>query len=172
MTHSLSLDFGIRIVLIGLGATAVLDLWLLLLNRLGVATQPFALIGRWVGHLWRGRVHHPAIAKAETIQGEALLGWLTHYAVGVVFAVLLAGAVDPQWMNAPTLLPAFALGVATVLAPFCLMQPAMGAGFAASKTPTPWKNRLKSLANHAVFGLGLFVSALALQQLAPLFPQS
>jgi hypothetical protein len=47
-----------------------------------------------------------------------------------------------------------------------VMQPAMGSGFAASRTPTPLKNCLRSLANHTVFGLGLYVSAVLLSLLA------
>jgi hypothetical protein len=39
------------------------------------------------------------------------------------------------------------------------MQPAMGLGVAASRTPSPLKNCLRSVVNHAVFGLGLFLSA-------------
>lgn len=46
------------------------------------------------------------------------------------------------------------------------MQPAMGAGIAAANTPTPWKNRLRSLANHAVFGLGLYLAAALLARIA------
>jgi hypothetical protein len=38
----------------------------------------------------------------------------------------------------------------------------MGAGVASSRTPTPMKNILRSLLNHAVFGLGLYLSALAI----------
>jgi hypothetical protein len=36
-----------RIALIGVGATAVMDLWLVLLKALNVPTLNFALIGRW-----------------------------------------------------------------------------------------------------------------------------
>jgi hypothetical protein len=42
----------------------------------------------------------------------------------------------------------------------------MGAGIASSRTPAPLTNSLRSLANHAVFGLGLYVSAVALTRLA------
>lgn len=73
-------------VLLGIGATAVMDAWLLLLKRLGVPTLNFAFIGRWVGHLLRGQVAHAAIAKAAPVRGELAWGWLTHYAVGVAFA--------------------------------------------------------------------------------------
>jgi hypothetical protein len=39
------------------------------------------------------------------------------------------------------------------------MQPAMGLGIAASKTPQPFINRIKSLINHIIFGCGLFLTA-------------
>jgi hypothetical protein len=45
------------------------------------------------------------------------------------------------------------------------MQPAMGAGLAARRTPRPQAARLHSLAMHVVFGLGLYASALALHSL-------
>ena len=156
-----------KLVLIGLGATAVMDGWLIVLKRMGVKTLDFALVGRWVGHLAHGRVAHAAIAKARPVAGERLMGWSTHAAVGVGFAALLVAVTGVDWLDSPTLAPALAVGVATVAAPLFVMQPAMGAGFAASKTPTPVRNCLRSLANHAVFGLGLYLAALCLRLLAP-----
>ena len=144
---------------IGIGATVVMDVWGLLLRRLGVATLNFAMVGRWAGHLLKGRVRHQAIARAEPVRHELALGWGIHYATGVLFAMLLVGFVGEAWLMAPTLLPAALVGMATVVAPLCFMQPAMGAGLFASKTPTPARNCLKSLATHFVFGVGLFLSA-------------
>lgn len=149
-------------MLIGIGATAVMDAWLLLLKHLGVPTLNFAFIGRWVGHLFRGQFAHAAIAKAVPIRGELAWGWITHYAVGMAFATVLVGLQGADWIRSPTLLPALAVGVCTVAAPLLVMQPAMGSGFAASRTPTPLKNCLRSLANHTVFGFGLYLSALAI----------
>lgn len=146
-------------VLIGIGATAVMDAWLVLLQRLGVPTLNFAFVGRWVGHLLRGQFVHASIAKAAPVRGELAWGWVTHYAVGVVFATVLVGLQGTQWLRSPSLLPALAVGICTVAAPLLVMQPAMGSGFAASRTPTPIKNCLRSLANHTVFGLGLYLSA-------------
>lgn len=148
-----------RVVLIGCGATLVMDLWLMLLKRAGVPTLNFAFIGRWVGHLFRGRVAHAAIGTAAPIANEHLLGWLTHYAVGVAFALLLVGLFGVGWATAPTLAPALAIGVGTVAFPFLVMQPAMGLGIAASRTATPFRSALRSLINHLVFGLGLFLAA-------------
>lgn len=152
-----------QVALIGIGATAFMDAWLALLKRFGVQTLDFALIGRWVGHLGRGKLAHAAIGKAPPIAGERLLGWLTHYAVGIAFAGVLVAVQGSGWMLSPTVLPALALGLCSVVAPFLVMQPAMGAGFAASRTPTPSKNRIRSVANHAVFGLGLYLSAVLIE---------
>ena len=88
-------------MLIGIGATAVMDAWLLLLKHLGVPTLNFAFIGRWVGHLLRGQFAHAAIAKAAPIRGELAWGWLTHYAVGMAFATVLVGIQGADWVRSP-----------------------------------------------------------------------
>ena len=154
-------NFG-QIVLVGIGATAVMDVWLLLLARLGVPTTSFAMVGRWVGHLAHGRFFHAAISRAAPVPFELSLGWLTHYVIGIAYAALLVGAQGTAWLAQPTPLPALGVGVVTVAAPWFVMQPAMGSGFLASKTPAPLKNCLRNLTNHAVFGAGLYLAAAAL----------
>jgi hypothetical protein len=155
-----------EIILIGIGATILMDLWLALLKRMGVKTLNMAFIGRWAGHLAQGRLAHQAIAAAPAIAGERALGWLVHYATGVAFAAALVAVAGHGWLLAPSVGPALAVGVATVGAPLFVMQPSMGLGIASSKTPAPLKNCLRSLANHAVFGLGLYLSALLTQGIA------
>lgn len=161
LTHDLA-----WIALVGAGATALFDLWIAALRRLGVRSLDMALIGRWIGHLARGKFAHAGIASAPPIRAERALGWLTHYAIGVAFAGLLLLALGHEWTRAPTLLPAVAVGIATVLAPLFVMQPALGAGVAFSLTPTPLKNCLRSVVNHGVFGVGLYTAAAALAWLA------
>ncbi|MCE9660702.1 MAG: DUF2938 domain-containing protein [Burkholderiales bacterium] len=156
-----------QIVVVGIGATAVMDAWLALLVRLGVPTTSFALVGRWVAHIPRGRFAHSAIAKAEPVAFELVLGWVTHYAIGIAYAGLLVAVQGVAWLDSPTFLPALALGVVSVAAPWFVMQPAMGAGFAARKTPAPLTNRVRSLANHTVFGFGLFLAAVAINWVNP-----
>lgn len=155
------MEFVLRVIAIGVGATLLLDLWQLVLKTLKVPTLNFAYVGRWVGHWRHGQWAHTAIAKAAPIQGERLLGWAVHYATGLVFAALLLGLCGMEWARAPHLLPAVLFGMVTVAAPLLVMQPAMGAGIASSKTPTPLFNCLKSVINHIVFGLGLYVAAVA-----------
>jgi hypothetical protein len=53
--------------------------------------------------------------------------------------------------------------VGTVIAPFLLMQPALGAGVASRLVPDPVRARLQSILSHAVFGVGLYLAALVLE---------
>lgn len=154
-----------HVALIGIGATAVMDAWLLFLQRLKVPTLNFALLGRWIGHLPRGQWKHAAIARAAPVKGELALGWLAHYAIGIVFAGLLVAMLGPAWMDQPSPLPALAVGLATVVAPLFVLQPAMGAGIASSKTAAPARNCLRSVLNHSVFGAGLYLAALAIDRI-------
>ena len=161
-----ALEFAIRAAAIGVGATIVMDLWAWVRKRFfGVPAASYALVGRWLGHIPRGRFQHDSIAKAPPVSGELIVGWVAHYAIGVIFAGLLLGVWGLDWARHPTLLPALIVGVVTVAAPFLMMQPAMGAGIAASKTPNPGAARLRSLLTHMVFGVGLYGSALLLTQL-------
>ena len=145
----------------GIAATALVDLWALARGALFDTPLPnYRLVGRWIGHMPRGRFVHDSIAKATPVRGEALIGWGTHYLVGVAFAFLLLAAAGPSWLERPTLTPALLVGAATVAAPFLVMQPAMGAGFVASRTPRPGAARLQSIVTHIVFGFGLYAGGL------------
>jgi hypothetical protein len=72
-----------------------------------------------------------------------------------------------EWMQEPTPGLALALGIGTVAAPFLLMQPGMGLGFAASRAPNPAAARSQSLLTHAVFGLGLYAAGMAMNFFYP-----
>ena len=152
------------IVLIGIGATLVMDLWALLRQQLfGIAPTNWSMVGRWIGHMKKGRFSHISIANAGSVRGEKAIGWAAHYVIGIGYAALLFLIFGEAWLFEPTLGPAVVLGIATVVAPFFILQPGMGAGVAASKTPKPNAVRLHSVLNHAVFGVGLYLSALIMR---------
>lgn len=166
MNQSLAM-FGYT-AMIGIGATAVFDIWLQALKRAGVPVQNFAMLGRWIGHWKDGQWHHAAISKAPRVEGEAWLGWTAHYAIGIGFASLLVAIGGETWTAAPSIGLAVLVGIATVAAPLLVMQPALGAGIASSKTTAPIRNTLKSLANHTVFGLGLYIAAVVFNSVGQL----
>ena len=148
-------------VLIGAGATAVMDLWTLVRKQFfGVPLANYGLVGRWLAYLPRGRFRHDPIAATPPVAGEAWIGWTAHYLIGMAFAAILLAIWGVDWARQPTLLPALIVGIGTVAAPFLLMQPGMGAGIAASRTPRPTAARLQSLITHGVFGVGLYAAAL------------
>ena len=155
------LEFVLRAFFIGVGATVVMDLWALLLKQLGIPSLNFAFLGRWIGHLPHGQWAHESIAKASPIKGELWMGWLAHYSIGVTFAALLLAVYGLEWARKPTLLPALIIGIVTVVSPLFILQPALGAGIASSKTPRPVFHCIKSLITHAVFGFGLYLAAQA-----------
>jgi hypothetical protein len=158
----------LRVVLIGVGATLFVDLWSIVRTRLfGVPAPNFGLVGRWLAYFPRGRFRHDSIAASPAVRGELLIGWVAHYLIGVAFAALLVCLFGRAWIQQPTLSPALLVGVATVIFPFLLMQPGMGAGVAASRTPKPATARLHAVLTHAMFGLGLYLAGLALACLAP-----
>jgi uncharacterized membrane protein YagU involved in acid resistance len=148
-------------IAIGIGATLLMDLWNLFLKRtFGVPSLNYCLLGRWLGHMPGGTLRHAAITAAAQKPHECTVGWVAHYTIGVVFALGFIGLTSGDWLTRPTVLPALLYGLATVLFPFLIMQPSLGLGVAASRTPNPMQARLKSLVTHTVFGIGLYLSAL------------
>lgn len=158
-----SLDFVFRGVAMGVAGSALMDAWSAVLRRrFGIPTLDYRLLGRWIGHFPKGRFFHDRIIASEQVPGEQALGWLAHYAIGVMFAFLLLAIWGSAWLAAPTIWPALAVGIGTVIAPWFVMQPAMGLGIAAAKSPRPSATRLRNLGTHAVYGVGLYVAATAL----------
>ena len=157
-----AMDYGVSTLLTGAGATALMDLCTIARKRLlGTAAPNYGLVGRWLGHMRRGRFRHESIAAAPPVHGERLISWSAHYLIGIAFAGLLLGVWGLAWIQQPRIGPALAVGIGSVAAPFLIMQPAMGAGIAASRTPRPAAARLQSLATHTVFGLGLYAAGWA-----------
>jgi len=151
----------ISAVIMGLGATLAFDLWGLLLQwAFGVAPSNICLVGRWLRGMLGGTFQHASIVAAPPQPGECTLGWMAHYSIGVMFAGVFVALAGHAWLQHPTPLPAVAFGAVTVVAPFAIMQPAMGLGVAASRAANPAQARLRSLMNHTAFGAGLYLFGL------------
>jgi hypothetical protein len=149
-------------IAIGVGATLVMDLWNLFLKRtFSIPSLSYCLLGRWLRHMPEGTFRHASIIAAPPRPFECMVGWVSHYTIGVVFALVFVVLTSGDCLARPTLLPALLYGIGTVVFPFFIMQPSFGLGIAASRTPKPTQARLKSLMTHTVFGVGLYVCALA-----------
>lgn len=150
----------LQIILTGTGATLVMDLWSLFQKY--ILTFPplnYALVGRWAGWLTKGKWRHQTIITSPAIPGEASLGWLFHYLTGILFAAvpyLLAGE---AWYREPSLSMGLLSGLLTLAAPFLILQPVMGFGIAASRTPRPGLAHMLSVLTHLTYGCGLYLAA-------------
>jgi len=155
------LEFALRTVLIGVGATLMMDAWALVLRQFGVPSLNFAFLGRWLGHLRQRQWRHQSIERSAPIKGERLFGWCAHDSIGIIFAGLLLATFGLNGANSASLGPALLIGIATVLLPLFILQPALGAGIASSKTAKPIFNCAKSIVTHMVYGGGLYLAAIA-----------
>ena len=159
-TMSAEAAYFLGTVIVGLGATLFMDLWALFLKRaLNIPPANYCLVGRWLGHMPEGTFMHANIAAASQKRSECAVGWIAHYVIGTVYALVLVAFVSDSWLARPTLLPAMLFGLGSVLVPFLIMQPSFGLGIAASRTPDPTQARLRSLMAHTIFGAGLYVCA-------------
>jgi hypothetical protein len=148
-------------VVVGLGATLFMDVWALLMKRaFSIPLANYCLVGRWLRHMPEGTFMHANIAAAPQKRSECTVGWIAHYVIGIVYALVLVAFVSSSWLVQPTLLPAMFFGIGSVLVPYLIMQPSFGLGIAASNTPQPTQARLRSLMAHTAFGVGLYVCAI------------
>jgi hypothetical protein len=153
-------------IAIGLGASVAMDLWNLFLKRtFSIPSLNYCLLGRWLCHMPEGTFRHASITAAAQKPLECPVGWIAHYSIGAIFALVFIVLASGEWLARPTLLPALLYGIGTVVLPLFVMQPSLGLGIASSKTPKPTQARLKSLGTHAIFGVGLYVCALVVNYL-------
>lgn len=151
----------LSVLLLGVGATLTFDLTATLLKvAFKVPPSNICLVGRWLSHMPGGIFSDASILAAPRKSWECAIGWIAHYLIGTGFALAFVTLVGQPWLDRPTPIPAVMFGVVTVLAPFLIMQPAMGLGVAASRAPDPRLARLRSLINHLAFGVGLYLTAL------------
>ncbi|WP_266157917.1 DUF2938 domain-containing protein [Dyella silvatica] len=157
-----AIGYAVYACLIGAGATAIVDLWAMARQRCwGIPALDYRMVGRWFAYMPKGVFRHRPISASPPMHGERLIGWVAHYLTGIAFAGVLLAIWGLDGACHPSMVPALIVGIGSVAAPFLLMQPGMGAGIAASRTPRPNVARFHSLVTHAVFGLGLYASGLA-----------
>lgn len=160
------MESAVRASVIGIGATVILDLWIAVGSRLfGISGPDWAMVGRWVGHMASGRFVHANIDRASPINGELALGWMVHYVTGIVYGLILVTIWGGEWLRQPTILPPMLLLWMFLVAPYFVMMPGMGEGIAASRTPHPNLERLKSVVGHSVFGFGMYLVAISIRNI-------
>ena len=161
----MNLDFEVvlQAAVVGIGGTIALDAWAVMLQILfKTPGTNWAMVGRWLGHMPKGKYRHDNIAAAAPVVSEAFIGWTFHYGIGIGYGLLLIILKGSDWLIEPTVTPAVVLSLVLLIAPYFIMMPGLGLGIAGSKTPKPNVTRIKSVFGHTMFGLGMYGTALAM----------
>lgn len=146
-------------VVAGVLGTVAMDSLNHLFARTGILSKiDVATIGRMCAGWVRGRLRYRHPGEMEEVANEKIYGFLTHYGIGVAFALifvlgwelLVGGPASPAW--------ALAYGVATTVASLFLVYPSMGLGLFGRRSPEGIKSPLSSLANHVFYGVGMAVA--------------
>ena len=88
---------------------------------------------------------HRPIADSAPIPNELVIGWVGHYVTGVVYGLAYLYIVQVLLRTGPSLYSALVFGLITLIAPWFVMRPAMGARVFATKTPRPGLMRIINL---------------------------
>ncbi len=146
-------------VVAGVLGTLVMDSLNHLLSRTGILLKiDIRMIGRMSAGWARGRFRYTHPGEMEQVANELLYGYITHFAIGVGFAVaytlgwdiLVGGAASPVW--------ALLYGLATTIASHFLVLPSMGLGVFGRRSPEGIKGSLSPLANHLFYGIGIAIT--------------
>lgn len=152
-------ELASNMIVAGLFATVLLDIWQrLLYAAAGIPPTNWGIVGRWFAHMPRGRLMHASIGEAESVRGEAAIGWGMHYLIGIAYGVIYVGLME-AWFGGPSLTNGFLFGLASVAVPWFLMQPALGLGVMGSKAPNPSIPRYSALAAHCIYGVALYAGS-------------
>jgi uncharacterized membrane protein YeaQ/YmgE (transglycosylase-associated protein family) len=152
------MDLIVTGVVAGAFGTLVMDSLNHVFARTGMLSKiDMGMIGRMSAGWARGRFRYRHPGELEQVANERLYGYITHYTIGVGFAVtyllgwdlLVGGPASPLW--------ALAYGVATTVASYFLVFPAMGLGVVGRRSPEGIRSPLSSLANHLFYGVGMAV---------------
>jgi hypothetical protein len=145
-----------EVLLIGVFATAATDVWQqALAASVGLPATDWRKVGRWVAWLPRGVLVHRPIAATLAVRGEAAIGWTFHYAIGIAYAALFLAALRDIPFGVSSLVPALVFAAITLAAPWLVLQPGLGLGVLARRTPKPATARFTTITTHGTFGIGL-----------------
>jgi hypothetical protein len=150
-----------EIIVTGVIATAVGDIWHVILRRTtDFPVSKWGLVGRWVAGFANGRFVNQAIGATPPVETESAIGWGFHYFVGIVYAAVYWAALA-AFDQQPAVLNGLVFGLLTIVAPFLVMMPALGMGIAGLRTPKPSVVQFVAVTTHLIFGFGLYLGAVA-----------
>lgn len=145
------------IILAGIGACIILDLWQICLQRfVGIPATNWRVVGRWlIIALTTGKLINDRLDDTPMIKHEAVAGWTLHYVVSIGYAVIFALLIYRTPYLDATWLDGVYFGAASVIVPWFMFLPCLGKGVLARKTPKPFMVSGLALIAHIIFGVAM-----------------
>lgn len=143
-------------VLSGLLGTAAMDLGNAALTLVGFGYEvSYESIGALTRGWLAGNFLYAKPSDVVSVSSDYALGAVSHYIIGVIFA--MPAAFLCLRSNSANILLVVAYGLGTSVISLGLLFPSIGLGLFASKTSNPLFFVLTNLYNHLFYGLGLAV---------------
>ena len=114
------------------------------------------MVGRWCAHLRTGQFIHRLISLSKPVEYEQTIVWLFHYIIGIRYAYLYVMLMVFIVIKDPSLTSAIIYGLVTLIAPWLVLQPALGLGLFARLAEKPNTIRALNLSVHLIFGVALY----------------
>lgn len=157
----MALHLAIFVLVVGIGSTIVLDLWAQFTGKIGwIPGTHWPSVGRWLLGIPAGRLVANGQGRRPFTTGEAVAGWVFHYAVGLAYAVMFPLFWGTGFISAPRVWPFVIIGVlVSTLAGLMVLMPGMGGGFFARKLPNTAGIILYVVIAHVVFAVAQYLLA-------------
>jgi Protein of unknown function (DUF2938) len=156
----------LEIIIVGVVATLTLDIWQQIYRvAFGTPITDWAIIGRWAANLPRGQIVNENIGSAPAVPHEHAIGWVVHYLVGIGYAVVYLVLMWFILGIPPSFISAMIFGAISVSVTWFAMEPILGAGVMASKTPNRQAAMIHDFTSHLSFGFGLFLGTVIFRAL-------
>ena len=151
--------FMAQVIFMGIVATLVIDIWAVILSTIfKLPTTNWSMVGRWCAHLRTGQFIHRPISQSKPVKSEQTIGWLFHYIIGIGYAYLYVILMVFIVSNDPSLISAIIYGLVTLIAPWLVLQPALGLGLFARLADKPNTTGALNLSVHLIFEVALYFS--------------
>ena len=146
----------IQIIIVGVVACAIFDLWQRLFEKLtAIPPSNWAMVGRWMlGLMTSGQLIARDLESQAERKNELAVGWLVHYGVAIGYAAVYAWLMHATVLQAG-LIDGLIFGVTSVAVPLFFFLPCLGKGMLARLTPNPPLVRRLALMMHSLFGVSI-----------------
>ena len=130
--------FGLQILLVGIGACVVFDVWQRLFHRFtAIPPSNWAIVGRWaIGLLTGGQLIVRDLELQPNRRNELGVGWFVHYTIAVAYAAFFMLLMRANFLAAE-FADGLLFGVVSVGGPWLFFLPCLGKGIMGRLTPNP-----------------------------------